>query len=392
MARVEIKEWFRSCPAQRAFSRVAQTSETSDTITWVNGPAILPIERWDGETFYEVNHSWNNSSGPPVFGNLRGEYNFKYASNSSDLLSPVVGAGTGFIELTLDQVMKLMYRAKLIRPKIDWEFSGSISSAATGSYSAIDFEFEVATDELNVAGTPSSTLGTRTENMIYCGAGFTRWNTLGTTPSYLASINYELFEDPDEFFIGTGTGSIIQNPNQSMSVSSLGGATIQTRAIDNPRPTVYQVADEPEVYFVPASQLWPLFFAGASCIIGTEFDGSFGETFTLRQSQFLIETSFIEGTSRRDFYDDFVEAWITDFTTEQEVVASGLNFSFFGDPVNNPGVLKSATSQLAFTGAAPALTNSTTLVGDIDIEAQEYWEYTDDDGNPLYDKDTGAQL
>jgi hypothetical protein len=391
MARVEIKEWFRNCVAQRAFAQIAQTSPSSPAVTWTNGPDILPVDRWDGTTLYEVTQTWTDVVGSPSSGNLRGEYTIKYASNSTDHLTPVVGAGTGYLELTLQQLMEYLYRAKLLRAVADLEYSGTLSSTATSSLLAMAFEFEVETDARNNNGTQATTLAARTENQIYCGGGFNRWASVGQTPNYFASMNYDIDESPDEFFIGTGTGNIILNPNTPSYTSDLGGAVIRVRAADNPQVTAYQIADEPEVYFVPANQIWPLLDAACQCMIRSEGQNSIGGNFSLRSG---LESPLIAQALRsveltEEYYDD---DWFLRQINSVEILTGLIDFSFFGEPVNDPGLRKGTASLRQFETDTPVATNNTTVAGSVDIEAQEYWEYTDDDGNPLYDKDTGAQL
>jgi hypothetical protein len=379
MARVEIKEWFRPCAAQTAPRYTADIDPISGFLSWSPTAEKYPIELWDGTTFYEVNAQWG---GAEYF--LRGEYTRRYASNSTEFITPVVGNGTGFVELTLDQVMKLLYRAKLLKAVANISYSGELSSSATDVYGAKSIEVDLSFDTLDVAGTPAASLAARNEAQIYCQS-FNRWNP---RPRYNFKIDYDELNDPPETKTGTGTGSL------TTTTVSEASAQIIASSLDNPKTfSIYQIEGNPENLFVRADRIWSEFSQSCGFFINiAPPDGSVGGGFQLKgigSDPDFVSQSLRSGESIRE---QLESDWVIVDRQNFETVEDSVDFYFFGDEVNHPGLLKSSFSFIVTAETAPVATNNTTVAGSVDIEAQEYWEYTDDDDNPLYDKDTGAQL
>jgi hypothetical protein len=379
MARVEAKEWFRPCAAQTAPRYTASVDPVDGFLFWVPTSEKYPIELWNGTTLYEVNAQWG---GEEYF--LRGEYTRRYASNSTEFITPVVGNGTGFVELTLDQVMKLLYRAKLLKAVANISYSGELSSSATDVYGAMSIEVDLSFGTLDVAGTPASSLATRNEAQAYCQF-FNRWST---RPRYNFRISYDDFYDPPELKTGTGTGSL------TTETVSEALAQIVASSLDNPKTfSIYQIEANPKNLFVRADRIWSEF--SQSCGFSINIappDGSVDGGFTLKgigSDPDFVSQSFRSGESIREQLEN---DWVVIERQNFETVEDSVDFYFFGDEVNHPGLLKSSFSFIVTAETAPVVTNNTTVSGSVDVTADKYWPYTDDNGNPFYDEDTGAQL
>lgn len=111
----------------------------------------VPIEEWDSTMF---EHTWTEhyeqlvDEGEPTEHTETMDFtgNYSVASNSTDYITPVVGAGTAWIEVTLAQAAALVWRARRWTPSYD-SISISVSMTSPASW----------TSTINSGGTLSQT-------------------------------------------------------------------------------------------------------------------------------------------------------------------------------------------------------------------------------------------
>jgi hypothetical protein len=361
-----------------------------------------PVEIWDGTTYYEIDEDPSDEFTSAIV-------RWKFMSNSTTEITPVVGAGTDYIPITRSLLMALTRRVKIPSLSGSLSFSGSVG----------DVDYSISTGAI-ITGTPSVAFaaGTESEAKFACALfqpAFASPLTSTNNSDRLFFFKRYGYEDVvggggdiliDETS-GEGSGTIdVSTVDPDAPAANVGSAFISARNLLHAPFDIFVVEETPDLLYVNLSQIIEVGFAAGQSFSGD--GGSFADTGTSHGmgtssgSSIEFGPKNLVSSFNQLSYDDPDSAFCGTGVyqeSETESLSSPITFTMLGESIAQPRFLRSRSGE-ALAGDGPGCASNfsqasfpSNPTGSIDINAREFWEYRDYDGNnPLFDKDTGAEL
>jgi hypothetical protein len=371
-------------------------------VTYSVASSNHPVEIWDGTTYYEIDEEPSDEF-------TSGIVRRKFMSNSTTEITPVVGAGTDYIPITRSLLMQLTRRVKIPSLSGSLSFSGSVG----------DVDYSISTGAI-ITGTPSVAFaaGTESEAKFAC-ALFQPAFASPLTNNYdrlYFGLNYgwefdfslgELVFADGSVGGGEGSGTVdVSTADPDEPNANIGSAYIFAENYLHAPFDIFVVEETPDLLYVNLSQIIQVGFHA-----GQQFAAD-GGNFTDTGTSHSIGTrsgSSIESVPK-NLVSSFHQVSVDDpdaalcgtgvyLEAETQSLSSPITFTMLGESIAQPRFSKSRFGEATAgfgTGCASNFSQASfpsNPSGSIDINAREFWEYRDYDGNnPLFDKDTGAEL
>lgn len=355
-----------SCPFARwqVYGEIASLPELKQTDIPVKcGDAEMKV--WDGSTYYDrtgasKKFTWDCGKGPKEM--EVGIADFKAPSASKDAYIPVCGPGTHIIEITKDEMMKIVWRVS----QFDLDASGfSAQTQLNGSTSSVCRDEEVPNyQEYTLTSTASAKSTNKNLNTPISSSGKEsdivglKWppcNQMGYNGSDSASATAasSYTDNPAK---GTGNGNVTVSasisPQQykcgSISVSAWAGIDITIKPFSDRNKYIYFVTDSAgveKIYFDPT--------------------GLFNFSMHASGANYYLDPANVAAR----------------FSTTVSVFGKSFTL-YINGPENGSG-----------GGGGDGIIRTTNFTaGSITITSKKYYPYANSKGEDVYDQDSGAQL
>ena len=378
--------WF----ATRETNNDTDAQNAADSSGFNGFPFAMSVaEVWDGSTTY-------TDAGTFTEEGVEYTYEYVYRSNDSSEYTHVVGPGTPWVKMSIQDAVKMHWRVK------SWtmagDFSGTVDALAGAEGSAI-WAFTLNCNTLNNQGTLLSPPAPDSDRfkLLLPPVRYERngnWGSWSWPEFYVEKWCWEDgYTDPwgnnyGNSIEGTGTASVTPGDDPS------GSHTAYLRADVTPywgvlsphnldyaynRTQHYYVVDDPGfVYINLAANLFvrppQVYVDQFASNYGTNHRGAVLDTQNIISTYYRIPPGEADGRSSKSEY------------------VGLFNIKVFGETYQVPYGKYIEVEALNYDDIDEHPLRDSTLSGEIELMAHEYWAYENSQGQPVWDTETGNEV